>query len=345
MKKLCVSLAALLAAAGPALVNAQSDYEETPSASATRSDALFDNRWYITPFASYTWADSDRGTDDGWGGGIAAGKPINQWLNLELRTMYSELNRDDDGQGSFDIWDIGLDAQVFFRRDGFQPFLIGGIGTTYDDFTCDGELRANGLCTKEGSDWSFMANAGAGFLMPITENILFRMDGRYRYETNQGGFNGAENFGGWILSAGIQIPLGPKAAAAPVTRTYSLSADALFDFDDANLRPQGRTRIADLSRDLNTVNYSSVGVTGHTDPIGSAAYNQVLSERRADSVRTALVDDGVPADRINAQGVGATQLKVTPEDCAGAKSRAALIECYQPNRRVDVSVYDVSPKK
>lgn len=166
--------------------------------------------------------------------------------------------------------------------------------------------------------------------------------GRYRYETNQGGFNNADNFGDWIVSVGIQIPLGPLAR--PVTRTYSLSADALFDFDEANLRPEGRTSIARLSRDLDQVSYEAVDVVGHTDPLGSDAYNQDLSERRAGTVRTELVQEGVPSGRISSRGVGETQLKVTPAECAGAGSKAELIDCYQPNRRVDVSVQGVTEK-
>ena len=340
MKTLCLSAAAL-AVATPMVVYAQSDYVETPSSGTMSSTPLFDNRWYVAPFASYTFAEDDRGTDDGWGGGVSFGKPLNKWLNLELRTMYSHLARD-QGQGSFNTWDIGVDALVFFSRGGFQPFLLAGIGTTYDDFSCNSVIKANGLCSREGSDWSFMSNAGAGFVVPLSDRIALRMDGRYRYETNQGGFNAAENFGDWVVSAGIQIPLGPLAR--PVTRQYSLSADALFDFDSATLRPAGQSSIARLSRDLTEVSYESVDVTGHTDPLGSDAYNQDLSERRAGSVRTELVQEGVPSGRISARGAGESQLKVTPEECAGAGSRAALIECYQPNRRVDVSVYGVTPK-
>ena len=95
---------------------------------------------------------------------------------------------------------------------------------------------------------------------------------------------------------------------------------------------------------MQQVDYNSVQVDGHTDPIGSAEYNQVLSERRADTVRNRLVEQGVPSDRVNAQGFGKTQLKVTEADCAGAKSREALIECFQPNRRVDVTVQGMTQK-
>lgn len=176
MTKPLIPALAALGLLGASFAHAQSDYVETTYTGDSESRSLFDNRWYIAPFASYTWPDEDRGTDDGWGGGVSVGKPLNQWLNLELRTMYSELGRD-NGQGDFNIWDIGVDGLVFFRREGFQPFLLAGIGTTYDEFSCDSTLKANGLCSREGSEWSSMANAGAGFLVPITDRVLLRADG------------------------------------------------------------------------------------------------------------------------------------------------------------------------
>ena len=99
-----------------------------------------------------------------------------------------------------------------------------------------------------------------------------------------------------------------------------------------------------FASDLNQTNYNDIRVAGHTDPIGSEEYNLALSDRRANTVREHLVGQGVPADHITAQGFGKTQLKVTPEDCAGATSREALIECYQPNRRVDVTVEGMTAK-
>jgi len=300
---------------------------------------MFDDRWYVAPFGSYTWVDSDRGADDGWGGGFSVGKPINEWLNLEFRTMYSTLGNAGSSAGNYRVLDLGVDAQYFFRRKGFQPFLLAGIGTSQDDFSC----ARGAFCNNEHKDWSFMANAGAGFLVPINDKVAFRMDGRYRYSTNQGNFNRADNFGDWVLSAGIQIPFG-SAPAAPTTRRLELSADTLFAFNKSQLSSQGVNEINSLSRDLDQVSYESVDVTGHTDPIGSDEYNRRLSEDRADSVKGQLVQDGTPASGISTYGMGESQLKVTPGDCAGAKGKQALIDCYQPNRRVEVTVNGVTEK-
>jgi OOP family OmpA-OmpF porin len=61
-------------------------------------------------------------------------------------------------------------------------------------------------------------------------------------------------------------------------------------------------------------------------------------------VKGQLVQDGVPASGVSTYGMGESQLKVTPGDCAGVKGKQALIDCYQPNRRVEVTVNGVTEK-
>jgi len=76
---------------------------------------------------------------------------------------------------------------------------------------------------------------------------------------------------------------------------------------------------------------------GHTDRLGSDAYNQKLSERRAAAVKTYLVSKGVEANRIYTEGKGKKQ-PVTGTTCDNVKGRTALIACLQPDRRVEVEV-------
>jgi formylglycine-generating enzyme required for sulfatase activity len=140
-------------------------------------------------------------------------------------------------------------------------------------------------------------------------------------------------------NSGFRVVRGVSAA-----RTFDLSADALFAFDKAVLLPQGVATINRFAGELHNVHYDSLRVSGHTDPLGSDAYNQNLSERRARAVKSQLVAQGVPADRISAQGFGESRLKVTPAECAGAKGHAALLGCYQPNRRVSITVEGMAIK-
>jgi OmpA-OmpF porin, OOP family len=359
MHKLCLSALSAVMLASPLAALAQS-----PDPTGTQTLSSFDDRWYLLPFGTYTWADENRGTDDGWGWGFAVGKPVNEWLNLELRGTYTSLPSDGEyslpniqqgprqevpaglPQGDFTIGDIAIDGVfVFNRRGTVQPFLLAGLGGINDDFECD-RIPANRPYCNSDSSWSFMAEAGAGIMFRVAEYASVRIDGRYRYDDNSGSLRQNDSFGDWIATAGLVIPIGGRAAPpAKTTRAYELSADALFAFNKSNLSSQGVTTVNNLASDLNKVSYDAVRVAGHTDPIGSDAFNQALSERRAGTVQGQLVTQGVPADRITATGYGESQLKVTPADCASAKSRAALIECFQPNRRVEVTVEGITQKQ
>ncbi|WP_295443853.1 OmpA family protein [uncultured Thiodictyon sp.] len=305
----------------------------------------FDDRWYIAPFATYSWADRNRGTNDNWGYGLAVGKPLNERFNLELRATQTNFVSKSNIGGNYKATDVAVDGLFFFSRGKFQPFLLAGIGAIQDGFSCNRNAVNAALGCQSRTSWNFMAEAGAGFMVPLGDYVSFRLDGRYRYDNNRGNFNNSSGLGDWIVTAGVVIPLGARSAPAKVTRTFTLSADALFAFDRSDLSPTGRTTINNFSRDLGQANYDAIRVAGHTDPIGSEAYNMALSDRRANTVRGQLVTDGVPGDRISAQGYGKTNLKVTPAECAGTKSRAALIDCYQPNRRVEVTVEGMTSKQ
>lgn len=127
----------------------------------------------------------------------------------------------------------------------------------------------------------------------------------------------------------------PAPAPAPVPQKVTLNADVLFDFDKASLTPADRAKLDDLAGRMTGVNVEVVVATGHTDPLGSSAYNQKLSVRRADSVKAFLMSKGLDADRIYAEGKGETQ---QVKACPRSMSRAARIKCLAPNRRVEVQV-------
>lgn len=124
---------------------------------------------------------------------------------------------------------------------------------------------------------------------------------------------------------------------APVTRKMSFSGDALFEFDKAVLKPEGKVMLDGLITQLDGTTYDAIAVIGHTDRIGSNEYNQKLSERRAHTVKMYLEGKSVQGNRINASGKGETQPVTKANDCPGAKS-AKVIACLQPDRRVDVEV-------
>lgn len=132
----------------------------------------------------------------------------------------------------------------------------------------------------------------------------------------------------------------PEPVPAPprmVPQSIDFSADALFGFNQAVLSSAGRAALDDFARQLSGAQYEAIFVTGHTDRLGTAKYNQKLSERRAHAVKNYLARKGVPANRINTDGKGETQPVTRPGDCKGPRS-AKLIACLQPDRRVHVEV-------
>lgn len=143
-----------------------------------------------------------------------------------------------------------------------------------------------------------------------------------------------------VAVAPVPVPAPLVAALVPekaAPKKVSFSADALFAFDKATLKPEGKAELDRFGKDLNGVTYESIQVTGHTDRIGSKKYNQKLSEERANAVRDYLISKDVPANRISTQGTGETQPTTQLGDCTGPKSKK-LITCLQPDRRVDIEV-------
>ncbi|QDF97984.1 hypothetical protein CJ010_16325 [Azoarcus sp. DD4] len=137
-----------------------------------------------------------------------------------------------------------------------------------------------------------------------------------------------------VASAPAAAPApGPK----PTADKIKLSADALFDFDKAVLKPEGKAKLDDLAAKSKSVKLEVILAVGHTDRLGSDSYNQKLSERRAAAVKTYLVSKGVEANRVYTEGKGEKQ-PVTGTKCDTVKNRKALIECLQPDRRVEVEV-------
>jgi OOP family OmpA-OmpF porin len=128
----------------------------------------------------------------------------------------------------------------------------------------------------------------------------------------------------------------PLPAPAPVRVRFS--ADALFGFDQAQLRPEGGRELDAFAGKLRDVQYDSVRVTGHTDRLGSLDHNARLSRQRADAVSAHLVRAGIPAGKLASSGAGETAPVTASADCKGGQATPALVACLQPDRRVEVQV-------
>ena len=119
----------------------------------------------------------------------------------------------------------------------------------------------------------------------------------------------------------------------PVGEKVTFAADAFFDFDKATLKPEGKAKLDDLVGKLGAINLEVIIAVGHTDSIGSVAYNQKLSVRRAESVKAYLVSKGIEANRIYTEGKGKSQ-PIAPNTVNGKDNPAGRAK----NRRVEIEV-------
>ena len=207
-------------AAMPIVAGAQMSYP---------AEKWYDNRWYVAPFGTYTFADSARRSDDGFGFGVALGRAINPSWDVELRGSYEKL----DASGSPTDWQIttlGVDGKWYFGgREGVarwshvQFYGLVGAGGIWD--------RVGNYGGGIDTDLSPYLNAGLGLAYPFSWG-RFYVDGRYRYDFNMGNRVSGSAFGDWVITAGLQIPFGPKpdgrgtAAAPAAARTGHGAAPA-----------------------------------------------------------------------------------------------------------------------
>ena len=266
-----------------------------------------------------------------------------------------------------------------YETEGVNLDLVGTmpLSTKWSALARVGLQHANtrdsfsgpGLPAYASNDNSSRVNnmkVGLGLQYEITPSVLLRGEAE-RFRLRDGiSNNGDVNY----YSMSLVFPIGRKAAqqvavAPPVyvapppapapmavvappppapmpvmmPRKVQFSADSLFSFDKAVIRPDGRAALDTFSRELQGARYSMVSVEGNTDRLGSDAYNQKLSQERADAVKNYLIaNGGIAASKITSTGRGETNPVTKPEDCKGTKPTPSLIACLQPDRRVDVEV-------
>ncbi len=107
--------------------------------------------------------------------------------------------------------------------------------------------------------------------------------------------------------------------------TYA--ADTFFDFDKSALKAEGRAKLDDLVGKVKGINLEVIIAVGHTDSVGSDAYNQQLSVKRAEAVKAYLVTKGIEKNRVYTEGKGEKQPVADNKTSEGrAKNRRVEIE-------------------
>lgn len=113
----------------------------------------------------------------------------------------------------------------------------------------------------------------------------------------------------------------------PTSEKVTYAADAFFDFDKSVLKPEAKTKLDDLVSKTGGINLEVIIAVGHTDSVGTDAYNQKLSVRRAEAVKAYLVSKGLEKNRVYTEGKGEKQPVADNKTAEGrAKNRRVEIE-------------------
>ena len=284
----------------------------------------------------------------GFGYGIYADYNFLSWLGLEFG--YTALDGFSyDGKttayGSNDIMVHGPELAVRLAlpltEDGSDLFLRAGAMYAFSD------------SDEGGTDDGLAPLVGAGIQWAFTRNFGVRVGYDYYFDAFEGDgstMGGADSDFG-LAYVGLQYTFGGEPAPAPapapapepqvqqIEETFALEAGALFPFDGSTLSEEGIAKVDGVVNEVNAKNVQNAQytVTGHTDRLGAEAYNQKLSEKRAQAVADELTAKGVPAAAIaSVQGMGETS-PVTGSECDGLTGNA-LVKCYAPDRRVEITV-------
>lgn len=128
------------------------------------------------------------------------------------------------------------------------------------------------------------------------------------------------------VPAPVVVP--PVVVAPPVVATkVTYAADAFFDFNKSVVKPEGKAKLDDLVGKIKGINLEVIIAVGHTDSVGSDAYNQKLSVRRSEAVKAYLVSKGIEKNRVYTEGKGEKQPVADNKTAEGrAKNRRVEIE-------------------
>jgi OOP family OmpA-OmpF porin len=286
---------------------------------------------------------------------LFAGKQLNQYFAVEAG--YFDLGKFDfaattSGNGS-------LQGETGFRGAnldlvGQLPLtqrlsLLGRVGVQYAKTnTRFSGNRLAGVTSPSQSERDTNAKVGLGLEYKLSEALALRGEvERYRLNDavgNRGDVDLASvslvyKFGRpparTVTPEVIAPQEAPRVVAAPpapepqpVSEKVSFAAEALFDFDKAVVKDDGKAGLDELLAKLQGMNTEVMIAVGHTDSVGATGYNQKLSQRRADAVKAYLVSKGLDPARLYTEGKGESQ---PIADNATAEDRAK-------NRRVTIEV-------
>lgn len=290
--------------------------------------------------------------DLGWGVHGSGGYAFQNGLRLEGEVAHHQADVDQvvggtGGTGSLNTTTF-MGNLLYDVRTGtmFTPYLGAGLGLAIADADNAGTL-SNGFNMND-DQFVFVWQAIVGLATQLSRNWAVTADYRYidtsypRFSLTGGGNARTEN-GSHNIMLGVRYSFGheppPPVAetVAPTVPTVASSRVAasttvpqsymvFFDFDESVLTPEAKRILAIAAQEFQRGGYIRIVVTGHTDTMGTAKYNQGLSNKRASAVRAELGRLGVSADAVKALGAGESGLLVpTADQVREAQNRRAEI--------------------
>lgn len=288
---------------------------------------------------------------------LFVGRQLNQYVAVEAG--YFDLGKFDfksstsgngvlNGQAGFRGVNLDLLGQLPLSQ---RLSLLGRVGMHYTKTNTEfSGNRLLGSTNTHASERKLNAKLGLGLEYKFSEALALRGEvERYRLNDAVGNRGDAD-----LYSVSLVYKLGRPASATPayqpapevapvvampapvivaapaptpVAEKVSFASEALFDFDQSTLKPQGKAALDQLLGQLTGMDLEVIVTVGHTDAVGSDAYNQKLSQRRAEAVKAYLVTQGVETNRVYTEGKGETQPVADNTTTAGrAKNRRVTVE-------------------
>ena len=288
---------------------------------------------------------------------LFVGRQLSQYVAVEAG--YFDLGKFDfksstsgngvlNGQAGFRGVNLDLLGQLPLSQ---RLSLLGRVGMHYTKTNTEfSGNRLLGSTNTHASERKLNAKLGLGLEYKFSEALALRGEvERYRLNDAVGNRGDAD-----LYSVSLVYKLGRPASAtpayqpapevapvvampapvvvaapapAPVAEKVSFASEALFDFDQSTLKPQGKAALDQLLSQLTGMDLEVIVTVGHTDAVGSDAYNQKLSQRRAEAVKAYLVTQGVETNRVYTEGKGETQPVADNTTAAGrAKNRRVTVE-------------------
>ncbi|MBV6413031.1 MAG: Outer membrane porin F [Xanthomonadales bacterium] len=299
-------------------------------------------QWYISPKLGYGWADESRLSDDGLYLGLGLGYLFRDNWAVEFGLDHHEFDEDASAGEPLEWRQTAVSASVrhLFDMDKIHPYLGIALGVV--------ENRVDNV-PLEG-DWGWQAGAIGGWEYDLTDSGALRFELAHKY-TDFHSDDLEEGFWDTTVSVGFSHYFGGQAAPPPPATPVPPPAPPVppppppeepvkplpvsitlngvnFDFDKCTLRTDAITILDEAVRVLNG-NEIRVEVAGHTDAVGTDAYNQKLSECRAKVVSDYLTGHGVTNAKISAVNGYGESRPIDTNDTAEGRAR---------NRRTDLNV-------